>query len=345
MYQPLMCALSHPLLPLLIQLGSAAQKRVSRTLREHSAEERSLSTGHAGSDVIYAIDREVEADLVATLEAEAGALGGIVLIAEGIGENEISSYPQQRPHADCAWRMLVDPIDGTRGIMMDKRSAWFLAGVAANQGPEASLADIDCAIMVELPTSRAAVADQFVAVRGKGLQAERLSLLDPETPPIPFTPQPYSGPSIRGGFAQIARFFPPGREELAALEEEMMALLFPDAAEGEILSFEDQYISTGGQLAELICGRDRFTADLRVSLFQSPRFAERRIGHVCHPYDLASLLIAEEAGLEITAADGQPLNAPMDTLSACDWIAYANPQIRAEVEPVLRTLLQKRGWI
>ena len=39
-------------------------------------------------------------------------------------------------------RLIVDPIDGTRGIMYDKRSAWTLAGVAPQRGAGTHLGDI-----------------------------------------------------------------------------------------------------------------------------------------------------------------------------------------------------------
>jgi len=321
-----------------------ARETVLRQLRDVSVDDRSRTTGHAGSDVIYAIDREVEEQLVAHLERVADSLGGIVLVAEGIGEDEVTSYPANRNREDCAWRLLVDPIDGTRGIMMDKRSAWFLAGVARNHGEETCLSQIECAIMAELPTSRAAVADTFVAVKGQGVQSTRYDLVgDAGEYPIELTP--YAGTSIRGGFAQVCRFFTPGKTEAALLEEALFESLFPDAGEGEILGFEDQYISTGGQLVELITGRDRFTADLRATLYRSRLFAGRRTGHVCHPYDLAGMLIAEEAGVVLTDAVGQALDAPFDTRLAADWVGYANPAIRDEVEATLQTLLLEQDWL
>lgn len=334
--------LTHPFLPLFRDLSLSVRTVVQRSLLHSTAEARSRTTGHAGSDVIYAIDREVEEVLLESIAVNAEALGGVVLIAEGVGDEEVTVHPAGWSAADCAWRLLVDPIDGTRGIMMNKRSAWFLAGAAPNRGPSTCLQDIECAVMAELPTSRAALADVLLAVRGQGLHAETVNLFSGET--TPFTPAPWSGDTIRGGFAQICRFFPPGREHLAALEETLIARLFPDALPGEILSFEDQYISTGGQLAELITGKDRFTADLRATLYGSAHFADQRIGHVCHPYDLAAVLVAEEAGVVVTGPDGGALHAPMDTRTASDWIAYANPEICREVAPVLLALLQEQGW-
>jgi hypothetical protein len=47
----------------------------------------------------------------------------------------------------------------------------------------------------------------------------------------------------------------------------------------------------------------------------------------------------------ITDVYGQRLDAPLDVLSAVDWIGYANQHIRAEVEPVLQHLLRKYGLL
>ncbi|MEX2606212.1 MAG: hypothetical protein WD708_02610 [Kiritimatiellia bacterium] len=335
-------SLSHPLLELLQALAAHARTAVAESLIGSTAGERSRSTGHAGSDVIYAIDQAVETGLVRLLEERAETLGGIVLVAEGIGENEISVYPAGRADGECAWRMLVDPIDGTRGIMMDKRSAWFLAGAAPNRGEATRLRDIDCSVMAELPNSRAGFSDLLSAVKGQGVEAVRHNLML-DTDPLPFRCEPYTGASVRGGFAQICRFFPGGRDELAKLEEGLWDSVFPEAKEGEILCFEDQYICTGGQWVELMTGRDRFCADLRGTLFDSPRYEGRRRGHVCHPYDMAGLLVAEEAGVILTDIHGNPLDAPFDTTTAVDWIGYANPAIRTEVEETLLTLIAEWG--
>ena len=58
-------------------------------------------------------------------------------------------------------------------------------------------------------------------------------------------------------FSGLAKFFLPGKPALAALEAELFRRL------GCRNVFDDEYISSGGQLHELITGRDRFVADLR----------------------------------------------------------------------------------
>jgi hypothetical protein len=62
--------------------------------------------------------------------------------------------------------VIVDPIDGTRGIMYDKRAAWALAGVAPNKGPGTRLRDIEVAVMTELPTSKMGLGRRAVGREG-----------------------------------------------------------------------------------------------------------------------------------------------------------------------------------
>ncbi|WDE97651.1 hypothetical protein PQO03_17635 [Lentisphaera profundi] len=301
----------------------------------------SLSSVHSisNSDTIYQIDSYAEEVIVRVLEQQAHKFGGIVLIAEGIGEDEITSYPNKKAFEDCQVRIIMDPIDGTRGLMYDKRSAFFLAGVAKNLGSNTSLTDIFTSVMVEIPTSKMIYGDSLSALKDEGLSGYRRNILTQEKQNLELAPSQET--HLRGGFAQISRFFSPGRTELAQIEEELIDTLYPDAQDGEILNFEDQYISTGGQLYEMIMGKDRFIADIRPALYNSMKHLRK--GHVCHPYDMASLLIVEEAGIIITDIHGQTLNAPMNTQDPINWIAYANKEIHKEVSSVFHCILEKHG--
>jgi hypothetical protein len=114
---------------------------------------------------------------------------------------------------------------------------------------------------------------------------------------------------------------------------------------GKAACFEDQYISTGGQLYELMIGHDRYVADLRPLL--EGVLADRGLPHplCCHPYDLCTILIAEELGLSITGPTGVPLDAPLDLASDVAWIGYANDALRRTVEPALLEALRRRGLL
>jgi hypothetical protein len=104
--------------------------------------------------------------------------------------------------------------------------------------------------------------------------------------------------------------------------------------------FDDQYISTGGQFYELIAGHDRFNADLRPAFY---RIQGQPEGLCCHPYDCATLLIAEEAGVMVTDDQGRPLDGPMDTTTGLSWVAYANADLRRRIEPLVLGFLRERS--
>ncbi len=327
---------------ILIQIGEAVCRKVHQSLREQTVEERSAIFKEGEDDTIYQIDRDVEEILVPILERNAKELNGIVLVAEGIGENTNGVVlPHGKRAESASLRIIMDPIDGTRGIMYDKRSAFFLAAAAPNKGAATTLNDVEVAVMTELPTSRSNWSDSLWAIKGKGAHVYTRNLRTGDLTRKEVRPS--RSKTIMGGFAQIARFFPPGRELLAKIEDELIEIIIPNRQPGKAVIFEDQYISSGGQLYEMLMGHDRFIADIRTALYAKLEKEGKVPGHVCHPYDVCAVLIAKEAGLIITDIHGEELNTPLDLLSSVDWIGYANESIRAEVEPVLQSLLRKYG--
>jgi fructose-1,6-bisphosphatase/inositol monophosphatase family enzyme len=280
-------------------------------------------------DTIYAIDKVSERVLLAGLE-EVAVDAPLCLVAEGLDGGSLT-LPAGTRDADCVWRVLVDPIDGTRGLMYQKRSAWVLTGVAPNRGPGARLSDIVLAVQTEIPLVKQHLSDQLWAFRGGPVVGRRHNRLTGQDQPL--TVAPSSATTIAHGYASVVRFFPGARDVLAAIDDEIAAALAP-AVPGKAACFEDQYASTGGQLYELMAGHDRFIADLRPLV---------SAGLCCHPYDLCTMLIARELGVILTGAGGAPLDAPFDLETDVAWIGYANPALRAAVEPVLRRALQRRG--
>ena len=249
--------------------------------------------------------------------------------------------PAGRSEAEAALRVLVDPIDGTRGLMYQKRSAWILTGVAPNRGPSTRLRDVVAAVQTEVPLVKQHLADTLWAVQGEGAGAERFNRLTGERTPLRLRPS--GARTIAHGFAMVARFFPGAREELAAIDEEIVAAALGPVRPGKAHCFEDQYISTGGQLYELMAGHDRFVADLRPLLEGVLARRGLALGICCHPYDLATELIAREAGVVVTDPRGAPLDAPLDVEADLAWVGYANEAIRSQVEPLLQAALRRRG--
>lgn len=323
-------------------LHAQIRDAVVATCEQSSLSDLSQIAQEEAGDTIYAIDRVSEERLIDFFRREIATHVPIVLVAEGLPGGEVV-LPAGTNAADAAYRIIVDPIDGTRGLMYQKRPGWILTGVAPNKGPTTSLQDIALAVQTEIPLVKQHLSDQVWAVRGSGVQAVRTNRLTGEKRPLPLHPS--RATTIAHGFAMISRFFPGAREELAAIDEEIVRAALGPVQPGKAHCFEDQYICTGGQLFELMAGRDRFVADLRPLL--APLLARRglALGICCHPYDLCTELIARQLGVIVTDAHGRPVDAPLDVHSDVTWIGYANPAIRAQIEPHLQPALRRRGLL
>lgn len=330
----------HPLLQPIRELHQQIQGSVVRACREQASSALAEVAEDGEGDTIYAVDRVSEAVLLELLAPVAAANGGIVLVAEGIPGGR-TTLPAGTPESACRYRMIVDPIDGTRGLMYQKRPAWILTGVAPNRGPETRLSDVTLAVQTEIPLVKQNLADQLWAVRAQGVRAERVNVDSGERRPLRLEPSRAGG--VEHGYASVSRFFPGVRDVLAAIDEEILLALLGPPQPRKALCFEDQYTSTGGQLYELIVGHDRFIADLRPLL--GPVLAARGLppSLCCHPYDVSALLIAEEYGVIVRDPWGGPFDAPFDVDPDVAWAGYANDTLRSRIEPLLVAALERHG--
>ena len=292
-------------------------------------------------DTIYAVDCISEELLIDFFERELGDTP-VVLIAEGLPKGQIA-LPRGASESDAVWRIIVDPIDGTRGIMYQKRSAWVLTGVARNHGPDTCLSNIELALQTELPLIKQHLSDSTWAIRGHGVQAERVNRLTGERQAIHL--QPSQATTIAHGYSQISRFFPGARAELAAIDEEIVYGALGPVQPGKAHCFEDQYASSGGQLYELASGHDRFIADIRPLMEHHLNERGISLGICAHPYDLCTELIAREAGVIVTDIFGKPLKAKLAVEPDVTWVGYANEHIRSQIEPLLQQALESRGLL
>jgi len=301
-------------------------------------EEMSEVVEEGGCDTLFHIDRISETRLIALFEEGIASRAPMVLIGEGIPRGKIT-LPRNTRSEDAIWRVIVDPIDGTRSLMYQKRSGWILTGVAPNRGDDTSLADIELAVQTEIPLVKQHLSDCLWAQKGSGARGERFNRITGER--RPFTPAPSTAAGLDHGFSTVVRFFSGGREILGALDDELASAIFGRGDGRNARSFEDQYLSTGGELYELMTGHDRFVADLRPLL--APILEGRGSSSVlcCHPYDISTALIAREAGVVITGGLEDELNAPLNTEANVSWAGYANGIIRELVEPRLRAAIEK----
>ena len=329
----------HPLLDPIQILHRRIRDDVVRACENAAVATLSGVAAEAEGDTIYAIDRIAEHELIAAIGSTIATLEEpVLLVAEGLAGGEVV-VPKDANAEAARWVIIVDPIDGTRGLMYQKRPAWILTGVARGPGP-CTLSEIELAVQTEIPLVKQHLSDELWAVRAQGASAVRANRLTGEM--VPLTLHPSTATTLAHGFAMISRFFPGSRAELAAIDDEVIAAVSGPPRPGKAQSFEDQYISSGGQLYELMAGHDRFVADLR------PLFERRRAGGAalcCHPYDLCTELIARELGVLVTDEHGLTLDAPLDVTSDVGWIGYANATLKALIEPHLRHALTRRGLI
>ena len=332
----------HDLLSPIRELQEEVRRAVVDACERASLDEMSGIAAEEEGDTIYAIDRISEDTLVDFFSREVAPRAALVLIAEGIEGGRVV-LPRGTHEDDARWRIIVDPIDGTRAIMYQKRSAWVLTGVARNLGPDTRLRDIELAVQTEIPLVKQHLCDVLWALRGEGAHAERVNRLTGERTALALRPS--GARTIAHGFAMVARFFPGAREELAAIDEEIVFSALGPPQPGKAHLFEDQYISSGGQLYELMAGHDRFVADIRPLMDAYLARSGRALGICCHPYDLATELIARELGVIVTDAQGHQLDAPLAVEPDVSWVGYANAAIRKQVEPRLQHALRRRGLL
>ena len=320
----------------------AAVRRLHEQLRaavilageRQTTDDLSRVASDGAGDTLYALDSVTEAPLVDFFQREVASHVPILLIAEGIAGGRLV-LPVDAPEADVRWQVIVDPIDGTRPLMYQKRSGWILTGIAPNRGSATGLHDIEAAVQTEIPLRKQHLADVLWAFRGEGAHAERWNRLTGERAPLVLKPS--RAATLAHGFAMVARFFPGEREVLAAIDDEIVTAVVGPPQPGKARCFEDQYVSTGGQLYELMAGHDRFIADIRALM---PGAAATLC---CHPYDICTELIARELGVIVTDGRGQPLSAPLSVAPDIAWAGYANASIRDLVEPALHRALRSRG--
>src|SRR5687768_14983538 len=218
-------------------------------------------TRTSSADTIYAIDAQVD-PVLEDFCREWARTTPLVLVAEGLedehGREGPKVFPEGSRESDALIRVIVDPIDGTRGIMYDKRPAWTLAAVAPNRGEQTRLRDCAVSVMSELPTSKMGFADVLWATKGRGAHGRRVDLANLDSVDLPL--QPSQADTINHGFAAVSNFFPGTKVLASEMTEHLVRSLIGPADVTRATVFDDQYISTGGQFYELIVGHDRFNA-------------------------------------------------------------------------------------
>jgi fructose-1,6-bisphosphatase/inositol monophosphatase family enzyme len=318
---------------LLCELGDFVRDAVIDGRRDQETAALASINRESVADTIYAIDTLSEEAISHWFEAHWPREWPVELVAEGFDVPEERIFPKGTNLEQTQWRCVIDPIDGTRGIMYDKRPAWVLAGLAPQRGGETRLPDIFVAAMTEIPTRKQWRADQLSAVRGRGLVAEGVDVRTGRREPVALRKS--EAHDFRHGFASLAKFFPAGKIAMARLEEELWRTLY-GRMEWPVI-FDDQYISTGGMFYELLAGHDRMNGDLRPIVLQHEGIG---MSLACHPYDVCTALLLAEAGIIFETPEGGLVDPRLDLTTPVSWVAYANEGLADLARPVLRRLVE-----
>ncbi|HET8840940.1 MAG TPA: inositol monophosphatase [Ktedonobacteraceae bacterium] len=318
-------------------IHAVIRDKIIQACEQMSVDQLTQVVGEQAGDTIFAIDRISEEVLLSHF-AQLANEWSFVLIAEGLGQDGIAVFPEGTDPEQAELRIIIDPIDGTRGLMYQKRPAWILTGVAPNRGPATNLAAIELAVQTEVPLVKQHLSDSFWAYTGQGCHGERYNRLTGQTSPLQASPS--RATTIAQGFGGIARFFPGERARLAAVDDAVVEQALGPLMQSHAPSFEDQYICTGGQLYELLMGHDRWLADVRPLVFPA-----QSASLCCHPYDLCTELIAREAGILITDHLGQRLSAPLDVTTSVAWMGFANAAIYQQIAPLLQKSMRQHRLI
>ena len=324
---------------LLLDLQNAIQANVQEQQAEASKGELRQLAEITPADAIYQIDKISEMFVLEWFAANWPEDSPVELLMEGI-EDGTAIFPAGTASEKVKYTCILDPIDGTRCLMDDKRSAWVLTAMAPRSGDaKPTLRDINVSAMTELPPTKQRLADQISGIRGdgkSGLIATRHDLDNGTFKNIWL--QPSKAANLKHGHAIVAKFFPEAKGLLTQFEEALIERLYGLGKTTYPIVFDDQYPSTGGQFYELLSGRDRMTLDLRPLAFRKAGY-EKCLA--AHPYDICTSLLLEEAGCPILGMDGGMLDAPLDTTSSVGFLAYANPTLRDSIQPVVEELVSK----
>lgn len=288
----------------------------------------SRPAGVGAGDVTFGLDVPAE-EAVEAWFLESAARGPLSLLTEDAGWRHRGPAGLLDGFDHGGPRIAIDPIDGTRNLMVGLRSAWTVISFAGPGAGEPRLGELSGGLVSELPTPLAAA---FRAVSAGPGGACVLEERDAPTGALRTRGELHvdGDDRVDNGYFPVFRYKPDQRPAIARLEAALFGRL--EAEEGADLRsvYDDQYISNAGQLFLLSTGTYRAVIDPRALVAE-------RLGRptvTSKPYDVAgAIFCARAAGAQITAADGAELDFAMDTETPVHFAGYVNPATRSRVEP------------
>ncbi len=319
-----------------------AHRHMREGLR-HALAHRSMSALSAAAatievDTIFGIDQIAEQHLFEYLQTHEHEAPAFVLVGE-FEAGEILKFGQGEPQ----FRVLFDPIDGTRLVMFAKSSGWILSGIFPEHGEATRLSETLFAVQTEIPLPKYLYSDTLWAAPNRGAYRLVENLLTQEASTSPGRVE--AAADLRHSFISFVNFFQHGKAAMAAVEEEFLRHALAEYATNPALVFEDQHLSTAGQLYALVAGQEKIVVDIRPNMNHLLRRKGQATMLCSHPYDFATWLIAREAGAAILTPSGDPFEAPAIANAEIGWIGFANQKLAEQYRPLLLEVLHRHELI
>lgn len=316
------------------------------------------SRGQGAGDETFALDELCERAVDAWAREHARR-GPVSVLTEDRGWRHFGPDPDRRDAVlelkgfdHGGPRLAVDPVDGTRNIAADLRSAWTVVSACGPGTGVPRAADVVHGTVSELPVTAAASARRFVADAGNGATVETRACLLGRAVGAPDEPRPLhvDTSSEPRGYVPFFRYDPHLRRAAVELEARFLERLIEHEGASARHLYDDQYICSAGQLVLLALGTYRFVCDPRPLLGTRTGTAAT----TSKPYDLAgALVLAREAGCVVTPLDGrttpaadgspQPFDFPLDTATQVGFVGYHNPATARRFAPHLVHALDGAG--
>ena len=313
--------------------------RVRTGLREDSRDiEAGAQPLHQGAgDLTYAIDEGTEVSAARWMDDLAGR-EPLSLLTEDRGWRHAGAAGADFDHGGP--RIVLDPIDGTRNLMLDLRSAWTEIAWCPPGKTEPRFRDVRASLLAELPDRR---GGKYRVLEAGPCGPPRFELREVGTDALLEEHELNADSNddrLEHRVLSFFRFEPHWRPRIARIEAEFFRRLEQHEGVDTRHCFDDQYISNAGQLVLLALGQYRFIADLRAFLAQ--RHGEPAI--TSKPYDVAGALhLARAAGCVVEAPDGGPIDFPLDARTPVSFVGYANEAVATRLRPHLARALESAG--
>ncbi len=311
---------------------------VRHALIQKSSADLSTVAAETQVDTLFRIDEIAEQSLFEYLDEHAADAPPFLLVGE-FETGEAIAIGSGEPR----FRVLFDPIDGTRLLMYAKNSGWILSGILPEKGEDTRLGEVLFALQTEIPLPKHLYAETCWAVPKHGAFCLRENLVTGAHATRSVHAQ--ASAELLHGFVSFVNFFPHGKMTMAALEEEFLQQALAPHAAAAAPVFEDQHLSSGGQLHALWQGQLKMVVDVRPQLNRLWREQKRPPVLCAHPYDLSTWLIAHEAGVVVLSPNGKPFDGPAEAASEIGWIGFGHRALAERYGGLLLQTLQSRGLI